>query len=187
MSPVPFQAPPARVKDCPLPLPACLPAYLSPATGCPFREAKEARLSLLPCAMSEPEDEAEACWSDLESFRVKLISVIDPSRITPYLRQCKVISHDDEEQVLNDPSLVIRKRKAGGAPWGVRGGGGKEGPQGLLGQGTPGMGRADGGVGVPSSRSPHTRTRAQPLRWGETGVSEAPARSSSSLAVRLRC
>lgn len=60
------------------------------------------------------EDNDETCWNDLENFRVKLISVIDPSRITPYLRQCKVISHDDEEQVLNDPSLVMRKRKAGG-------------------------------------------------------------------------
>lgn len=46
---------------------------------------------------------------------MKLISVIDPSRITPYLRQCKVLSPDDEEQVLNDPSLVMRKRKAGGS------------------------------------------------------------------------
>lgn len=60
------------------------------------------------------EDSDETCWNNLENFRVKLISVIDPSRITPYLRQCKVISHDDEEQVLNDPSLVMRKRKAGG-------------------------------------------------------------------------
>lgn len=60
------------------------------------------------------EDNDETCWNNLENFRVKLISVIDPSRITPYLRQCKVINHDDEEQVLNDPSLVMRKRKAGG-------------------------------------------------------------------------
>ncbi|XP_075295513.1 caspase recruitment domain-containing protein 9 isoform X1 [Opisthocomus hoazin] len=59
------------------------------------------------------EDNDETCWNDLENFRVKLISVIDPSRITPYLRQCKVINHDDEEQVLNDPSLVMCKRKAG--------------------------------------------------------------------------
>ncbi|OXB76346.1 UNVERIFIED_CONTAM: hypothetical protein H355_006757 [Colinus virginianus] len=59
------------------------------------------------------EDSDEACWNSLENFRVKLISVIDPSRITPYLRQCQVINHDDEEQVLNDPSLVVRKRKAG--------------------------------------------------------------------------
>ncbi|NWY39819.1 CARD9 protein, partial [Sylvia atricapilla] len=59
------------------------------------------------------EDNDEICWNNLENFRVKLISVIDPSRITPYLRQCKVLSLDDEEQVLNDPSLVMRKRKAG--------------------------------------------------------------------------
>ncbi|NXU96807.1 CARD9 protein, partial [Cettia cetti] len=59
------------------------------------------------------EDKDEICWNNLENFRVKLISVIDPSRITPYLRQCKVLSPDDEEQVLNDPSLVMRKRKAG--------------------------------------------------------------------------
>ncbi|XP_027742966.1 caspase recruitment domain-containing protein 9 isoform X2 [Empidonax traillii] len=59
------------------------------------------------------EDNDETCWNNLENFRVKLISVIDPSRITPYLRQCKVLSPDDEEQVLNDPSLVMRKRKAG--------------------------------------------------------------------------
>lgn len=61
------------------------------------------------------EDNDEICWNNLENFRVKLISVIDPSRITPYLRQCKVLSPDDEEQVLNDPSLVMRKRKAGGS------------------------------------------------------------------------
>ncbi|KAM4876262.1 LOW QUALITY PROTEIN: caspase recruitment domain-containing protein 9 [Thomomys bottae] len=62
--------------------------------------------------MSDYENDDE-CWSSLESFRVKLISVMDPSRITPYLRQCKVLNPDDEEQVLSDPSLVTRKRKAG--------------------------------------------------------------------------
>ncbi|XP_027952912.1 caspase recruitment domain-containing protein 9 isoform X1 [Eumetopias jubatus] len=62
--------------------------------------------------MSDYENE-DQCWNALESFRVKLISVIDPSRITPYLRQCKVLNPDDEEQVLSDPNLVIRKRKVG--------------------------------------------------------------------------
>ncbi|XP_053775283.1 caspase recruitment domain-containing protein 9 [Desmodus rotundus] len=62
--------------------------------------------------MSDYENEDE-CWSALEGFRVKLISVIDPARITPYLRQCKVLNPDDEEQVLSDPNLVIRKRKVG--------------------------------------------------------------------------
>ncbi|XP_069330912.1 caspase recruitment domain-containing protein 9 isoform X1 [Eulemur rufifrons] len=62
--------------------------------------------------MSDYENDDE-CWAALEGFRVMLTSVIDPSRITPYLRQCKVLNPDDEEQVLSDPSLVIRKRKAG--------------------------------------------------------------------------
>ncbi|KAM8802421.1 caspase recruitment domain-containing protein 9 isoform 2-T2 [Rhynchonycteris naso] len=62
--------------------------------------------------MSDYENEDE-CWSVLEGFRVKLIAVIDPARITPYLRQCKVLNPDDEEQVLSDPSLVTRKRKVG--------------------------------------------------------------------------
>ncbi|XP_064346767.1 caspase recruitment domain-containing protein 9 isoform X2 [Camelus dromedarius] len=65
-----------------------------------------------PAAMSDYENEDE-CWSTLEGFRVKLIAVIDPARITPYLRQCKVLNPDDEEQVLSDPNLVIRKRKVG--------------------------------------------------------------------------
>ncbi|XP_050616003.1 caspase recruitment domain-containing protein 9 isoform X2 [Macaca thibetana thibetana] len=62
--------------------------------------------------MSDYENDDE-CWSVLEGFRVMLTSVIDPSRITPYLRQCKVLNPDDEEQVLSDPNLVIRKRKVG--------------------------------------------------------------------------
>uniref|UniRef100_A0A673V4N6 Caspase recruitment domain family member 9 n=1 Tax=Suricata suricatta TaxID=37032 RepID=A0A673V4N6_SURSU len=62
--------------------------------------------------MSDYENEDE-CWSALEGFRVRLVSAIDPSRITPYLRQCKVLNPDDEEQVLSDPNLVIRKRKVG--------------------------------------------------------------------------
>lgn len=78
-----------------------------------LRTAETARQYLSLATMLE-EDSDETCWNNLENFRVKLISVIDPSRITPYLRQCQVINHDDEEQVLNDPSLVMRKRKAGG-------------------------------------------------------------------------
>lgn len=81
--------------------------------GCGNRQsAHPTLLWLQPGAMSDYENDDE-CWSILEGFRVKLISVIDPSRITPYLRQCKVLNPDDEEQVLSDPNLVIRKRKVG--------------------------------------------------------------------------
>ncbi|KAM9393351.1 caspase recruitment domain-containing protein 9 [Pholidichthys leucotaenia] len=57
--------------------------------------------------------EDDLCWLKLDDFRMLLIKNIDPSRITPYLRQCQVISAEDEEQLFNDPGLVIRRRKVG--------------------------------------------------------------------------
>ncbi|XP_030579600.1 caspase recruitment domain-containing protein 9 [Archocentrus centrarchus] len=57
--------------------------------------------------------EDDLCWLQLDDFRMLLIKTIDPSRITPYLRQCQVISAEDEEQLFNDPTLVIRRRKVG--------------------------------------------------------------------------
>uniref|UniRef100_A0A8C7D036 Caspase recruitment domain family member 9 n=1 Tax=Oncorhynchus kisutch TaxID=8019 RepID=A0A8C7D036_ONCKI len=57
--------------------------------------------------------EDEQCWVQLDDYRLLLIKTIEPSRITPYLRHCKVLSSEDEEQIFNDPSLVIRQRKVG--------------------------------------------------------------------------
>nr|XP_046242400.1 caspase recruitment domain-containing protein 9 isoform X2 [Scatophagus argus] len=57
--------------------------------------------------------EDDICWLQLDDFRMLLIKTIEPSRITPYLRQCQVISAEDEEQLFNDPTLVIRRRKVG--------------------------------------------------------------------------
>ncbi|XP_042278175.1 caspase recruitment domain-containing protein 9 isoform X1 [Thunnus maccoyii] len=57
--------------------------------------------------------EDDLCWLQLDDFRMLLIKSIEPSRITPYLRQCQVISAEDEEQLFNDPTLVIRRRKVG--------------------------------------------------------------------------
>ncbi|XP_010754839.2 caspase recruitment domain-containing protein 9 isoform X2 [Larimichthys crocea] len=57
--------------------------------------------------------EDDLCWLQLDDFRMLLIKTIEPSRITPYLRQCQVISAEDEEQLFNDPALVIRRRKVG--------------------------------------------------------------------------
>ncbi|XP_039979140.1 caspase recruitment domain-containing protein 9 [Xiphias gladius] len=57
--------------------------------------------------------EDDLCWLQLDDFRMLLIKTIEPSRITPYLRQCQVISAEDEEQLFNDPALVVRRRKVG--------------------------------------------------------------------------
>ncbi|XP_075879223.1 caspase recruitment domain-containing protein 9 isoform X3 [Nelusetta ayraudi] len=61
------------------------------------------------CGVSED----DLCWLQLEDFRMLLIKNIEPSRITPYLRQCQVITAEDEEQLFNDPTLVVRRRKVG--------------------------------------------------------------------------
>ncbi|KAG5261058.1 hypothetical protein AALO_G00299530 [Alosa alosa] len=58
-------------------------------------------------------DLEDDCWSQLEDYRLLLIKTIEPTRITPYLRQCRVLSSEDEEQIYNDPNLVIRRRKVG--------------------------------------------------------------------------
>ncbi|XP_059193384.1 caspase recruitment domain-containing protein 9 [Centropristis striata] len=57
--------------------------------------------------------EDDLCWLQLEDFRMLLIKTIEPSKITPYLRQCQVIGAEDEEQLFNDPALVIRRRRVG--------------------------------------------------------------------------
>ncbi|XP_072344977.1 caspase recruitment domain-containing protein 9 isoform X2 [Scyliorhinus torazame] len=64
--------------------------------------------------MSDQSDtDASELWSNLENYRAKLTSMIEPSRITAYLRQCKVLIYEDEEQIFNDPNLVTRRRKVG--------------------------------------------------------------------------
>lgn len=65
----------------------------------------------LTVSVSDMED--EECWVQLEEYRLLLIKTIEPSQITPYLRQCKVLNCDDEEQIFNDPNLVVRRRKVG--------------------------------------------------------------------------
>lgn len=58
-------------------------------------------------------EDDEECWMQLDDFRMLLIKTIEPSRIIPYLRQCRVLNSEDEEQIYNDSSLVIRRQKVG--------------------------------------------------------------------------
>uniref|UniRef100_I3JPD1 Caspase recruitment domain family member 11 n=1 Tax=Oreochromis niloticus TaxID=8128 RepID=I3JPD1_ORENI len=50
-------------------------------------------------------DDVEALWEKVESQRYNLCSTITPSKLTPYLRQCKVLDELDEDEILN--SLVL--------------------------------------------------------------------------------
>uniref|UniRef100_UPI00398E8B7A caspase recruitment domain-containing protein 9 isoform X3 n=1 Tax=Pristiophorus japonicus TaxID=55135 RepID=UPI00398E8B7A len=67
-------------------------------------------MAMLP---DRDESDDEGLWNMLENYRARLTAVIEPGRITPYLRQCNVLNLDDEEQIFNDPNLVTRRRKVG--------------------------------------------------------------------------
>uniref|UniRef100_A0A8C3NFC2 Uncharacterized protein n=1 Tax=Geospiza parvula TaxID=87175 RepID=A0A8C3NFC2_GEOPR len=76
----------------------------------------------VPCSGAEPEmddcletlkDEEEALWENVECNRHMLSRYINPAKLTPYLRQCKVIDEQDEDEVLNSLMLPSKINRAG--------------------------------------------------------------------------
>ncbi|MGH0150552.1 UNVERIFIED_CONTAM: hypothetical protein FKN15_018074 [Acipenser sinensis] len=63
-----------------------------------------------PPSDSEKEDEL---WEKVDSVRHKLTRILNPAKLTPYLRQCKAIDEQDEEEVLNSLQLPLRINRAG--------------------------------------------------------------------------
>lgn len=55
----------------------------------------------------------EELWERVEGVRHKLTRILNPAKLTPYLRQCKVIDEQDEDEVLNSTQLPLRISKAG--------------------------------------------------------------------------
>ncbi|GAB0196554.1 caspase recruitment domain-containing protein 11 [Grus japonensis] len=58
-------------------------------------------------------DEEEALWENVECNRHVLSRYINPAKLTPYLRQCKVIDEQDEDEVLNSLMLPSKINRAG--------------------------------------------------------------------------
>ncbi|XP_077172580.1 caspase recruitment domain-containing protein 11 isoform X1 [Paroedura picta] len=58
-------------------------------------------------------DEDDALWENVECNRHMLTRYINPAKLTPYLRQCKVIDEQDEDEVLNSPMLLSKINRAG--------------------------------------------------------------------------
>lgn len=50
--------------------------------------------------------EEESLWEKVDSKRYELCRSVSPSKLTPYLRQCKVLDEQDEDEVLNSLRLV---------------------------------------------------------------------------------
>lgn len=59
------------------------------------------------------EEHCEDLWDRVEGVRHKLTRVLNPAKLTPYLRQCKVIDEQDEDEVLNSIQYPLRITKAG--------------------------------------------------------------------------
>ncbi|XP_070339860.1 caspase recruitment domain-containing protein 14 isoform X1 [Equus asinus] len=55
----------------------------------------------------------EMLWEMLESHRYRIVRSICPSRLTPYLRQAKVLGQLDEEEVLHSPRFTNTAMRAG--------------------------------------------------------------------------
>lgn len=59
------------------------------------------------------EERCEELWDRIEGVRHKLTRILNPAKLTPYLRQCKVIDEQDEDEVLNSMQYPMRISKAG--------------------------------------------------------------------------
>ncbi|KAL1779553.1 caspase recruitment domain-containing protein 14 isoform X1 [Sigmodon hispidus] len=55
----------------------------------------------------------EMLWDMLESHRCKIVQSISPSRLTPYLRQAKVLGQLDEEEVLHSSRFTNSAMRVG--------------------------------------------------------------------------
>uniref|UniRef100_A0A8B9RCR9 Caspase recruitment domain family, member 11 n=1 Tax=Astyanax mexicanus TaxID=7994 RepID=A0A8B9RCR9_ASTMX len=58
-------------------------------------------------------DDEEALWGNVEKNRYILCRYINPSKLTSYLRQCKVIDEQDEDEVLHSLLLETKASRAG--------------------------------------------------------------------------
>ncbi|KAM5229241.1 caspase recruitment domain-containing protein 11 [Ctenodactylus gundi] len=63
--------------------------------------------------METLKDEEDALWENVECHRHMLSRYINPAKLTPYLRQCKAIDEQDEDEVLNAPMLPSKINRAG--------------------------------------------------------------------------
>ncbi|XP_025968381.1 caspase recruitment domain-containing protein 10 isoform X2 [Dromaius novaehollandiae] len=64
-------------------------------------------------SLSEEEEEEDTLWEKIESARHQLTRSLNPAKLTPYLRQCRVIDEQDEEEVLNSCRFPCKSNRTG--------------------------------------------------------------------------
>lgn len=55
--------------------------------------------------------DVESLWENVACKRYELCRSISPAKLTPYLRQCKVVDEQDEDEVLNSPLLATKANR----------------------------------------------------------------------------
>uniref|UniRef100_A0A803TFD4 Caspase recruitment domain family member 14 n=1 Tax=Anolis carolinensis TaxID=28377 RepID=A0A803TFD4_ANOCA len=55
----------------------------------------------------------ERLWEMVDSHRYRIVRIVSPSRLTPYLRQAKVFGQLDEEEVLHNPQFTNSAMRVG--------------------------------------------------------------------------
>lgn len=65
------------------------------------------------CTTCSVGDEVDTIWESVENNRYLLSRYISPGKLTPYLRQCKVLDEQDEDEVLNSLQLVSKVNRTG--------------------------------------------------------------------------
>uniref|UniRef100_A0A8C7EEA5 Caspase recruitment domain family member 14 n=1 Tax=Nothoprocta perdicaria TaxID=30464 RepID=A0A8C7EEA5_NOTPE len=69
----------------------------------------------LPCRLpsSRTRLDEQRLWELLEEHRYRIVRSTFPNRLTPYLRQAKVLDQLDEEEILHSPQFTNRAMKVG--------------------------------------------------------------------------
>ncbi|XP_070227441.1 caspase recruitment domain-containing protein 10 isoform X2 [Bos mutus] len=92
---------------------------------CPVRAGKDPEDAAMPggAEAGEAEEEAgagsgseaeeDALWERIEGVRHRLTRTLNPAKLTPYLRQCRVIDEQDEEEVLSTYRFPCRVNRTG--------------------------------------------------------------------------
>ncbi|KFO90177.1 Caspase recruitment domain-containing protein 10, partial [Buceros rhinoceros silvestris] len=59
------------------------------------------------------EEAEDTAWEKIENARHQLTRTLNPAKLTPYLRQCRVIDEQDEEEVLNSCRFPCKSNQTG--------------------------------------------------------------------------
>lgn len=71
-------------------------------------------LSLVDTELCDMDE--DCLWEMVEGHRYRIVRAVCPSRLTPYLRQAKVLGQLDEEEVLHSPQFTNSAMRAGKQP-----------------------------------------------------------------------